>query len=49
MQPTFLLVDVGGYRFAWCGFVGEAPLHALTPVAYCTLDKSLIQSMGETW
>ncbi|MBF0339797.1 MAG: response regulator [Magnetococcales bacterium] len=46
-----LLVEVGGYRFAWCGFVDgqQDPEQAITPVAHSRLAPDLLQSFRQTW
>ncbi|MBF0127047.1 MAG: GAF domain-containing protein, partial [Magnetococcales bacterium] len=48
-QACNLLVEVGGYRFAWCGLVGKEPMQVINPVASNTLDEPLLQSLRETW
>ncbi|MBF0212253.1 MAG: response regulator [Magnetococcales bacterium] len=44
-----LLVEVGGYRFAWCGFVENDAEGSITPVAHSRLDSQLLQAFRRTW
>ncbi|MBF0271342.1 MAG: response regulator [Magnetococcales bacterium] len=44
-----LLVEVGGYRFAWCGFVESDPERTITPVAHSRLDSERMRDFRQTW
>ncbi|MBF0262650.1 MAG: PAS domain S-box protein, partial [Magnetococcales bacterium] len=44
-----LLVEVGGYRFAWCGLVADDPDRTVTPVAHARLDPERLQAFRRIW
>ncbi len=48
-QACSLLVKVGGYQFAWCGFVAEENNQAITLMAHNNLDPKLLVQFGQTW
>ncbi|MBF0614793.1 MAG: response regulator [Magnetococcales bacterium] len=44
-----LLVEVGGYRFAWCGFVEGGGEPVITPVAHSKLTQEELYAFRKTW
>ncbi|MBF0428302.1 MAG: response regulator [Magnetococcales bacterium] len=48
-QACAMLVEVGGYRFAWCGFVNSDPEQSITPVANSKLDADWLPVYRQTW
>ncbi|MEO5330769.1 MAG: response regulator [Magnetococcus sp. YQC-5] len=48
-QICSLVVNEGGYRFAWCGLVEENQAQTIIPVAYANLAEGFLQALGETW
>ncbi|MBF0627514.1 MAG: response regulator [Magnetococcales bacterium] len=44
-----LLVEVGGYRFAWCGFVESDEARTITPVAHSKLATDQLHAFRQTW
>ncbi|GAB0057968.1 Sensor histidine kinase RcsC [Candidatus Magnetaquicoccaceae bacterium FCR-1] len=44
-----LLVEEGGYRFAWCGLVADDADRTITPVAHARLDAERLQAFRRIW
>ncbi|MEO5346762.1 MAG: response regulator [Magnetococcus sp. YQC-9] len=44
-----LMVEVGGYRFAWCGLVGEEGDATITPMAHSPLAPEELQAFRRIW
>ncbi len=42
-------VERAGYRLAWAGRAGPAPVRAVLPVAVAGLDRSYVRGLGITW
>ena len=44
-----LLVDVGGYRFAWVGYAEHDPAKRVRPVAHAGYEAGYIAQLNVTW
>ncbi|MBD2666567.1 multi-component transcriptional regulator, winged helix family [Richelia sinica FACHB-800] len=48
-QICQIIVEVGGYRFAWVGFAENNLEKSIRPVAYAGYDAGYLQSLNLTW
>ena len=44
-----IIVEAGGYRFAWVGFAEDDPEHTIRPVAQSALGADYLHSIRVTW
>ncbi|MBC7093432.1 MEDS domain-containing protein, partial [Candidatus Bipolaricaulota bacterium] len=44
-----IVVETGGYRWAWIGVIGEDAEKAVLPIAQAGVDEGYVKTLGVTW